>query len=89
MRKLVNPSWHNPAPDGWGADMPLVIPPGPGNPLGTRALALNAPGILIHGSYAAWSIGGYSDSPPNQACPVWSGKRRSDSSARGRQRPGK
>jgi lipoprotein-anchoring transpeptidase ErfK/SrfK len=59
MRKLVNPTWHNPAPDGWGADMPLVIPPGPGNPLGTRALRLNAPGILIHGSYASGSIGGY------------------------------
>ncbi len=59
MGKLVNPSWHNPAPDGWGADMPLVIPPGPGNPLGTRALALDAPAILIHGSYASGSIGGY------------------------------
>jgi lipoprotein-anchoring transpeptidase ErfK/SrfK len=59
VTKLVDPSWHNPAPDGWGAGMPLVIPPGPGNPLGTRALALNAPGILIHGSYAAGSIGGY------------------------------
>jgi lipoprotein-anchoring transpeptidase ErfK/SrfK len=59
VRKLVDPSWHNPAPHGWGAGMPLVIPPGPGNPLGTRALALNAPGILIHGSYASGSIGGY------------------------------
>jgi lipoprotein-anchoring transpeptidase ErfK/SrfK len=59
MSKLVNPAWHNPAPNGWGAGMPLVIPPGPGNPLGTRALALNAPDILIHGSYASGSIGGY------------------------------
>jgi len=59
MRKLVNPTWHNPAPDGWGADLPLVIPPGPGNPLGTRALALNASGILIHGTYSTWSIGTY------------------------------
>jgi len=59
MRKLVNPSWHNPAKDTWGKDMPLVIPPGPGNPLGTRALALDADGILIHGTYATWSIGTY------------------------------
>jgi lipoprotein-anchoring transpeptidase ErfK/SrfK len=55
--KIVNPSWHNPAPHGWGAGMPLVIPPGPGNPLGTRALRLNAPGILIHGTFNAASIG--------------------------------
>jgi lipoprotein-anchoring transpeptidase ErfK/SrfK len=57
--KAVNPSWHNPDPTGWGKGMPLVIPPGPGNPLGTRALALNASGILIHGSYATGSIGSY------------------------------
>jgi lipoprotein-anchoring transpeptidase ErfK/SrfK len=57
--KEVNPAWHNPDPNGWGAGMPLVIPPGPGNPLGTRALGLNASGILIHGSYATGSIGGY------------------------------
>jgi lipoprotein-anchoring transpeptidase ErfK/SrfK len=57
--KEVNPTWNNPAPDTWGKDMPLVIPPGPGNPLGTRALGLNASGILIHGSYATGSIGRY------------------------------
>jgi lipoprotein-anchoring transpeptidase ErfK/SrfK len=57
--KIVNPSWHNPAPNGWGAGMPLVIPPGPGNPLGTRALRLNAPGILIHGTFNAASVGTY------------------------------
>jgi len=59
LYKEVDPTWHNPAPDGWGKGEPLVIPPGPDNPLGTRALALSAPGILIHGSPAAWSIGGY------------------------------
>lgn len=57
--KIVNPSWHNPAPNGWGAGMPLVIPPGPGNPLGTRALRLNSPGILIHGTFNAASVGTY------------------------------
>jgi lipoprotein-anchoring transpeptidase ErfK/SrfK len=57
--KRVNPTWTNPAPDGWGADMPASIPPGPGNPLGTRAMSLNASGILIHGTYASGSIGRY------------------------------
>jgi L,D-transpeptidase ErfK/SrfK len=57
--KRMNPTWTNPAPDGWGADMPASIPPGPGNPLGTRAMSLNASGILIHGTYASYSIGRY------------------------------
>ncbi len=57
VNKVENPTWYNPAPDGWGAGEPLVIPPGPGNPLGTRALYLNAPDIRIHGTYASSSIG--------------------------------
>jgi lipoprotein-anchoring transpeptidase ErfK/SrfK len=57
--KVENPSWTNPAPDGWGADLPRFIPAGPGNPLGTRALYLNAPGIRIHGTYSTSSIGSY------------------------------
>jgi lipoprotein-anchoring transpeptidase ErfK/SrfK len=55
--KQENPTWYNPAPDTWGADLPASIPPGPGNPLGTRALYLNAPGIRIHGTYDTSSIG--------------------------------
>jgi lipoprotein-anchoring transpeptidase ErfK/SrfK len=57
VNKAENPTWTNPAPDTWGAGLPLTIPPGPGNPLGTRALYLNAPGIRIHGTYDAASIG--------------------------------
>jgi lipoprotein-anchoring transpeptidase ErfK/SrfK len=57
--KEANPTWHNPAPNGWGKGEPLVIPPGPGNPLGTRALHLSASGILIHGTPADYSIGSY------------------------------
>jgi lipoprotein-anchoring transpeptidase ErfK/SrfK len=57
INKVENPTWYNPAPDGWGAGEPLVIPPGYGNPLGTRALYLNAPGIRIHGTYSSSSIG--------------------------------
>jgi len=59
VNKRMNPTWTNPAPDSWGADMPASIPPGPGNPLGTRAMALNASGILIHGTYASYSVGTY------------------------------
>jgi lipoprotein-anchoring transpeptidase ErfK/SrfK len=55
--KQENPTWTNPAPDTWGADLPASIPPGPGNPLGTRALYLNASGIRIHGTYDVGSIG--------------------------------
>ena len=57
--KEVNPTWHNPAPDGWAKNWPLVIPPGPDNPLGTRALHLNAPGIVIHGTPEDSSIGSH------------------------------
>jgi lipoprotein-anchoring transpeptidase ErfK/SrfK len=59
VNKVENPSWTNPDPTGWGAGMPAYIPPGPGNPLGTRALYLNAPGIRIHGTEDTSSIGTY------------------------------
>jgi lipoprotein-anchoring transpeptidase ErfK/SrfK len=55
--KKENPTWYNPAPDTWGADLPASIGPGPGNPLGTRAMYLNAPGIRIHGTWDDSSIG--------------------------------
>jgi lipoprotein-anchoring transpeptidase ErfK/SrfK len=55
--KQENPTWTNPAPETWGAGLPASIPPGPGNPLGTRALYLNAPGIRIHGTYDVASVG--------------------------------
>lgn len=57
--KQENPTWYNPAPHGWGAGEPATIPPGPNNPLGTRALYLSAPDIRIHGTPAAYSIGTY------------------------------
>jgi lipoprotein-anchoring transpeptidase ErfK/SrfK len=59
VNKVENPSWTNPDPTGWGAGMPAYIPPGPGNPLGTRALYLDAPGIRIHGTEDTSSIGTY------------------------------
>jgi lipoprotein-anchoring transpeptidase ErfK/SrfK len=58
--KILNPSWHNPG-SAWAKGMPAVIPPGPNNPLGTKALRLDAPGILIHATANRSSIG-YSES---------------------------
>jgi lipoprotein-anchoring transpeptidase ErfK/SrfK len=54
--KIVNPTWINPGSD-WARSMPKTIPPGPSNPLGERALALNASGILIHATPDVASIG--------------------------------
>jgi lipoprotein-anchoring transpeptidase ErfK/SrfK len=59
INKRINPTWVNPAKDTWGRNEPDIIPPGPDNPLGTRALDLNAPGIRIHGTPADYSIGTY------------------------------
>ena len=56
VQKLVNPTWINPN-SGWSKGMPAKIGPGPNNPLGTRALALNASGILIHATSDRSSIG--------------------------------
>jgi lipoprotein-anchoring transpeptidase ErfK/SrfK len=54
--KRYRPTWSNPGSD-WAKDMPAYIGPGPGNPLGTRALNLNYPGIRIHGTSKDYSIG--------------------------------
>lgn len=54
--KIVNPSWVNPG-SAWARGMPKVIGPGRNNPLGTKALALSAPAILIHATSDVGSIG--------------------------------
>ncbi|MBV8957738.1 MAG: L,D-transpeptidase family protein [Actinobacteria bacterium] len=56
LYKMVNPTWNNPHST-WSTKMPEKIGPGPDNPLGTHAMALNAPGILIHETSDAGSIG--------------------------------
>lgn len=57
-QKRYLPTWVNPAPDGWGRNMPLVIGPGARNPLGLRALNWSAPGaIRFHGTADLGSIG--------------------------------
>ncbi|MGH2807717.1 MAG: L,D-transpeptidase family protein [Actinomycetota bacterium] len=55
--KRYLPTWVNPDPTGWGASMPAMIGPGPGNPLGTRALNWSASGIRFHGTEATYSLG--------------------------------
>jgi lipoprotein-anchoring transpeptidase ErfK/SrfK len=58
--KRENPAWYNPALDSWGADLPAVVPGGPGNPMGTRAIYIDAPGLIrIHGTTDPDSIGRY------------------------------
>jgi hypothetical protein len=53
--KQRNPWWRPPDSD-W-AEGAEPIPPGPGNPLGTRWMGLSAPAVGIHGTPDAASIG--------------------------------
>jgi lipoprotein-anchoring transpeptidase ErfK/SrfK len=53
--------WWIPPPDAPWAQGAKPIPPGPGNPLGTRWMGLSAPGVGMHGTPDAASLG-YSQS---------------------------
>lgn len=58
IEKIVHPAWHVPesirkAEPG----LPAVVPPGPDNPMGSRALRLSLGTILIHGTNRPWGIG--------------------------------
>jgi lipoprotein-anchoring transpeptidase ErfK/SrfK len=48
VNKQVNAPWINPH-SAWSASMPDVIPGGPGNPMGDRKIAINVPGVFMHG----------------------------------------
>ena len=48
--------WWIPPDSPWAKGL-KPIPPGPGNPLGTRWMGLNAPGVGMHGTPDAASIG--------------------------------
>jgi lipoprotein-anchoring transpeptidase ErfK/SrfK len=54
--KYRNPWWYPPTQDAWARGL-KPVPPGPNNPLGTRWMGLNAPGVGIHGTDAPSSIG--------------------------------
>jgi len=53
--KWKNPWWY--PPDSQWAQGQKPVPPGPGNPLGTRWMGLSAPGVGIHGTPTDGSIG--------------------------------
>jgi lipoprotein-anchoring transpeptidase ErfK/SrfK len=55
VTKQENPWWYPPNSD-WARGL-SPVPPGPGNPLGTRWMGLSAPGVGIHGTPDAASIG--------------------------------
>jgi lipoprotein-anchoring transpeptidase ErfK/SrfK len=54
--KQLDPWWYPPTYDEWAKGL-KPVPPGPSNPLGTRWMGLNAPGVGIHGTDAPASIG--------------------------------
>ena len=62
VAKATNPAWYPPesiraehAAD--GDPLPRVVPPGPNNPLGDRAMRLGLPGYLIHGTNRPSGVG--------------------------------
>ncbi len=62
VAKAKNPAWYPPQSvrDEHAADgdpLPRIVPAGPDNPLGTRALRLGLPGYLIHGTNRPAGVG--------------------------------
>jgi lipoprotein-anchoring transpeptidase ErfK/SrfK len=53
--KQVDPTWY-PPDSPWAAEL-STIPPGYGNPLGTRWIGTSAPAIGLHGTYAEYTVG--------------------------------
>jgi lipoprotein-anchoring transpeptidase ErfK/SrfK len=54
--KQLDPWWYPPTSSDWAKGL-KPVPPGPGNPLGTRWMGLDAPAVGIHGTPDAASIG--------------------------------
>ena len=54
--KQRNPWWYPPAGSAW-AEGEEPVPPGPGNPLGTRWMGISSPYVGIHGTLDSCSIG--------------------------------
>jgi L,D-transpeptidase ErfK/SrfK len=62
VSKVENPAWYPPASiraeaEADGEPLPLVVPAGPDNPLGTHALAFAKKGYLIHGTNKPFGLG--------------------------------
>ncbi|HLS67977.1 MAG TPA: L,D-transpeptidase family protein [Kiloniellales bacterium] len=58
VRKAEHPAWYPPASiRAERPELPGMVPPGPENPLGTRALYLGWPAYLIHGTSMPLGVG--------------------------------
>lgn len=58
VEKIKDPAWHVPKSiRKKEPDLPAVVPPGPDNPMGSRALRLSNRTVLIHGTNRPWGIG--------------------------------
>jgi L,D-transpeptidase ErfK/SrfK len=58
LEKITDPAWH--VPKSIRAELPQlpkVVAPGPDNPLGSHALRLSRPDLLIHGTNKPYGIG--------------------------------
>jgi lipoprotein-anchoring transpeptidase ErfK/SrfK len=55
ITKWANPWWYPPDSD-WAKGL-KPVPPGPGNPLGTRWMGISSPGVGIHGTPDSASLG--------------------------------
>ena len=63
VRKRKDPTWHPTARmREEDPELAEVVPPGPDNPLGSRAMYLGWPTYLIHGTNKPWGIGRRSSS---------------------------
>ena len=56
VNKQSNPTWTPPPDSDWAKGLG-PIPPGPGNPLGTRWMGTSAPYVGFHGTPASGTIG--------------------------------
>lgn len=58
VRKAEYPTWYPPKSiRELQPDLPKVVPPGPNNPLGSRALYFSWPAYLMHGTNEPWGVG--------------------------------
>lgn len=58
VEKIVNPAWYVPASiRKEHPELPPVVPAGPDNPMGTHALRLSLPSVLIHGTDRPFAVG--------------------------------
>ncbi len=58
VAKRRNPTWTPPpSARAENPSLPSIVPPGPENPLGNRALYLGWPGYLIHGTNKPYGVG--------------------------------